>query len=69
LLLNLALAELSLIELHRRAKIRRKINLSSFSFLPECPSYSLVSERNKVLFTKEALARTNGYRKAGNCPE
>ncbi|MBG7617020.1 MAG: thermonuclease family protein [Chloroflexi bacterium] len=36
--------------------------------LPECPSYSMVSEKNRVLFPVEALAVNNGYRKAGNCP-
>lgn len=36
--------------------------------LPVCPSYSMVSTKNRVLFTDEALAVANGYRKAGNCP-
>jgi micrococcal nuclease len=36
--------------------------------LPECPSYSMVSVKNRVLFTNESLAKANGYRKAGNCP-
>lgn len=37
--------------------------------LPDCPSYNLVSEKSRLLFTNEALARANGYRKAGNCPK
>ena len=36
--------------------------------LPECPSYSMVSAKNRVLFTDEEPAKANGYRKAGNCP-
>jgi len=36
--------------------------------LPECQSYYAVSEKNRVLFTDEELAKVNGYRKAGNCP-
>jgi len=36
--------------------------------LPECQSYNLVSPKNRMLFTNEALARANGYRKARNCP-
>ena len=36
--------------------------------LHNCQSYSMVSEKNRVLFTNEALAKANGYRKAGNCP-
>jgi endonuclease YncB( thermonuclease family) len=36
--------------------------------LPNCQSYSMVSEKNRVLFTNEELAKANGYRKAGNCP-
>jgi endonuclease YncB( thermonuclease family) len=36
--------------------------------MPECPSYSMVSEKNRALFSVEALAVNNGYRKAGNCP-
>jgi len=35
--------------------------------LPNCQSYYAVSEHNRVLFTNEALAKANGYRKAGNC--
>ena len=33
-----------------------------------CQSYYAVSEKNRVLFTNEELAKTNGYRKARNCP-
>ena len=40
---------------------------SKIYHLSNCPSYSLVSENNRVLFTNEALARANGYRKAKNC--
>jgi endonuclease YncB( thermonuclease family) len=36
--------------------------------LSNCPSYSMVSVKNRVLFTNEALAKANGYRKARNCP-
>ena len=36
--------------------------------LPEYPSYSIVSEKNRVFFSVEELAVNNGYRKAGNCP-
>jgi endonuclease YncB( thermonuclease family) len=36
--------------------------------LSECQSYYAVSEKNRVLFTNEELAKANGYRKAGNCP-
>ena len=36
--------------------------------LPECQSYYAVSEKNRVLFTNEKLAKANGYRKARNCP-
>jgi len=36
--------------------------------LPECQSYNLISPKNRMLFTNEALARANGYRKARNCP-
>lgn len=36
--------------------------------LSNCPSYNLVYEKNRVLFTDEALAKANGYQKAGNCP-
>jgi endonuclease YncB( thermonuclease family) len=36
--------------------------------LSNCRSYYAVSEKNRVLFTNEALAKANGYRKAGNCP-
>jgi endonuclease YncB( thermonuclease family) len=36
--------------------------------LPNCQSYYAVSEKNRVLFTNEELAKANGYRKAGNCP-
>jgi len=36
--------------------------------LPNCQSYYKVSEKNRVLFTNETLARSNGYHKAGNCP-
>jgi len=35
--------------------------------LSNCQSYYAVSEKNKVLFTSEELAKANGYRKAGNC--
>jgi len=36
--------------------------------LSNCQSYYAVSEDNRVLFSNEALAKANGYRKAGNCP-
>jgi endonuclease YncB( thermonuclease family) len=36
--------------------------------LSNCQSYYAVSEKNRVLFTNEKLAKANGYRKAGNCP-
>lgn len=36
--------------------------------LSNCQSYYAVSEKNRVLFTNEALAKANGYRKAMNCP-
>jgi hypothetical protein len=36
--------------------------------LSGCPSYSKVSERDRVLFKTEAEARAAGYRKAVNCP-
>ena len=36
--------------------------------LPECQSYYAVSEKNRVMFTNEELAKANGYRKARNCP-
>ena len=32
-----------------------------------CPSYTQVSERNRVPFTSEAEAEAAGYRRAGNC--
>jgi endonuclease YncB( thermonuclease family) len=35
---------------------------------PDCPDYSKVSERNRVLFNSEAEAVKAGYRKARNCP-
>ncbi len=36
--------------------------------LPDgCPSYTSVSERNRVLFSSEAEAIAAGFRKAGNC--
>jgi endonuclease YncB( thermonuclease family) len=35
--------------------------------LSNCQSYYAVSEDNRVLFSNEALAKANGYRKAGNC--
>jgi len=41
---------------------------SKIYHLSNCPSYSLVHEKNRVLFTNEVLAKANGYRKAGNCP-
>lgn len=37
--------------------------------LPNCPDYSKVTERNRVLFKTEAEAQTAGYRKAKNCPQ
>lgn len=36
--------------------------------LPNCQSYYVVSEKNRVMFTNEELAKASGYRKAGNCP-
>ena len=36
--------------------------------LSNCPSYSMVSKKNRVLFTDEKLAVANNYRKAKNCP-
>ena len=32
-----------------------------------CPSYSQVSEKNRVSFDSEAEAEAAGYRRAGNC--
>jgi len=37
-------------------------------YLPNCPDYSKVSERDRVLFATEGEAVTVGYRKARNCP-
>lgn len=43
-------------------------NKSSYIYhFPRCPSYELVSKRNRVLFMDEKMAIENGYRKAGNC--
>jgi endonuclease YncB( thermonuclease family) len=36
--------------------------------LSNCQSYYAVSQNNRVLFSNEALAKANGYRKARNCP-
>ena len=41
---------------------------SNIYHLANCPSYSLVHKKNRVLFANEALAKVNGFRKAGNCP-
>jgi len=35
---------------------------------PNCPDYSKVAERNRVVFATEAEAEAAGYRKAKNCP-
>ncbi|GAA0842533.1 hypothetical protein GCM10009113_10870 [Marinobacter szutsaonensis] len=41
---------------------------SQIYHLPEgCPSYSRVSERNRVAFNSAREAEAAGYRKAGNC--
>lgn len=41
---------------------------SQIYHLPEgCPSYSRVSERNRVAFSSAREAEAAGYRKAGNC--
>jgi micrococcal nuclease len=41
---------------------------SNVYHLPECPSYSMVSERNRQPFRTESDAIVAGYVKAGNCP-
>jgi len=35
---------------------------------PNCPSYSRVSVKNRVIFNSAQAAETAGYRLAGNCP-
>jgi len=42
---------------------------SKIYHLPNCPDYSKVSERNRVLFKTEAEAQAAGYRKARDCPQ
>lgn len=56
---------------HNTSSVKGTIigNVNSHIYhLPDCQSYYAVSEKNRVLFTNEALAKANGYRKAGNCP-
>lgn len=36
--------------------------------LPDCPGYTAMADRNRVLFTSAAAAEAAGYRKALNCP-
>lgn len=36
---------------------------------PDCPSYDLVSERNRVAFESAEAAVKSGYRMAGNCKQ
>ena len=35
--------------------------------LPECPGYSQVSEKSRVLFSDREAAESEGYQLAGNC--
>ena len=42
---------------------------SKIYHLPNCPDYSKVSERNRVLFKTEAESQAAGYRKARNCSQ
>jgi hypothetical protein len=41
---------------------------SKIYHLPNCPDYSKVLGRNRILFKSDFEAEASGYRKARNCP-
>ena len=41
---------------------------SKIYHLAECPDYLKIAEHNRVPFADEDAAKSEGYRKAGNCP-
>jgi hypothetical protein len=51
-----------------KATIRALLILFAL-FLPGCPNYNQVAERNRVPFKTEAEAQAAGYRKARKCPQ